>query len=145
MGIIRKCYVNASAKTDCLPITFEVKKAVAESGCAFGCVQVFSAHATTALVILENDPKICDEYKNLLEKLVPESAEKRPARRSGSGKNSAHLRAALVGNSLSLPIAESKLQLGAWQEIMVVDCDDKVCRREILIVVSGESVAAGGK
>ncbi len=144
MGILRKCYVNATAKTDCLPITFEVKKAVTESGLAFGCAQVFSASATTAVTLLENDPKLYEEYKIFLEKLVPEVEGKRPERRSGTGKTTAHLKAALVGSSLNIPIAESRLQLGPWQEIVVIDCDDKVCRREILIVISGEA-AAGGK
>ena len=144
MGILRKCYINAGAGIDCLPITFEVKKAVADAGLSFGSVQVFSASATTAVTVLENDVKVHEEYKAFIEKCVPAVEEKRPDRRSGTGRNFAHVRAALCGNSLSIPVAESKLMLGAWQEVVVIDFDDKVCRREIIIVVSGES-SSGGK
>ncbi len=141
MGLFRKGYVNVSSSTDAIPITFEVRKTVSESALPFGFVEVFVPNATSAVAILENDPNLYEEYKKWIETQVPANNEKRPDRRSGSGRSFAHIRAQKVGQFVVLPIAEGKLQIGNWQEIVFFDFDDKVSRREYYIIASGEAAA----
>ncbi len=142
MGLFRKAYVSVTAKTDMVPVFFDVKRVVTEANLPFGFVQVFVPVGTAGVAILENDPKIYEEYKNWIEAQIPASQEKRPDRRSGSGRNFAHLRAQLVGHSVTLPIAEGKIQVSPWQELVLFDFDDKIGRREFFILVSGEAAPA---
>lgn len=142
MIFLRNYYVNTTVKTDVLLVTHDVKRAVRESGVPSGLVTVFIPGATAGVAILENDPKIHEEYKKWVEAQVPADSGPRPSRRSGSGRNDAHLRASLVGLSVSIPLMDGKLMLGAWQEVVLFDFDDnKVCRREITIQVLGEGAA----
>ena len=138
MIFLRNYYVATTAKTDVILITHEVKRAVRESGVPSGLVTVLIPGATAGVAILENDPKIHEELKKWAEAQIPADAGPRPNRRSGSGRNRAHLQAALIGLNLSIPLMEGKLMIGPWQEIVLFDFDDiKVCRREIAIQVMG--------
>ncbi|MDL1872168.1 YjbQ family protein [Deltaproteobacteria bacterium PRO3] len=142
MIFLRNYYVNTTVKTDVLLITHDVKRAVRESGVPSGLVTVLIPGATAGVAILENDPKIHEELKKWVETQIPAETGPRPNRRSGSGRNDAHLRAALIGLSLSIPLQDGKLMLGAWQEVVLFDFDDnKVGRREITIQVMGEGAA----
>ncbi|KAB2837042.1 hypothetical protein F9K50_11535 [bacterium] len=142
MIFLRNYYVNTTVKTDVLLITHDVKRAVRESGVPSGLVTILIPGATAGVTILENDPKIHEELKKWVETQIPSESGTRPSRRSGSGRNDAHLRAALIGLSVSIPLQDGKLMLGAWQEVVLFDFDDnKVCRREITIQVMGEGAA----
>jgi len=139
---LRNYYVNTTQKTDVLVVSHDIKRAVREANIPSGLVTVFIPGATAGIAILEGDPKIYEEYKNWVEAQFPASTGARPTRRSGSGKNEAHLRAALVGLNISIPLQDGKLMLGAWQEVVMFDFDDsKVGRREITVQVMGESAA----
>lgn len=143
MAVFRKAYVNVTAQTDIIVVSHEVKKAVADAALAFGIAQVFSPVGTIGIAILENDPKIYEDYKKLIEAQIPATQEKRPDRRSFTGRNYSHLRAQMVGHSVQIPIAENKLQLGAWQEVVLFDFDDRICRREFFVLVTGEGGGEG--
>lgn len=138
MAVFRKAYVNVTAQTDIIVVSHEVKKAVSDAKVASGIVEVFSPVGTIGIAILENDPKIYEEYKKFIESQIPETKEKRPDRRSFTGRSYSHLRAQMVGHSVQIPIAENKLQLGAWQEVILFDFDDRICRREFFVFVMGE-------
>ncbi len=139
MGLFRKAYVNVTTGLDSIVVTHDVKKVAAEANLNFGFIQVFVPNATSGLALLENDPKIFEDLKKWIELQVPASNEKKPERRSGSGRNFVHLRAQCLGQSVVIPFAEGKLQLGNWQEVIFFDFDDKVTRREYFILASGES------
>lgn len=143
MAIFRRGYVNATAQTDAVVISHDVKRAVIEANLPFGVVVVFTPTATTGVTVLENDSKIYEDYKKWVESQIPATPEKRPERRSGSGRNYAHLRAQLVGHSVQIPLAEGKLQMGPWQEVVFFDFDDKATRREFFILVLGEAQTGG--
>lgn len=142
MGLFKKAYVNVSASTDAIVITPDVKRTLQEANLNIGIIEVFSPNTTSAIAILENDPKVFEDYKKWIESQVPASNEKRPERRSGTGRNFAHLRAQCLNTSITIPVADSKLQLGSWQEIVFFDFDDKIARREYFILATGESAAA---
>ncbi len=142
MIFLRNYYVNTTQKTDVLVISHDVKRAVRESGIPSGVVTVLVPGATAGVAILENDPKIYEEYKTWVEAQFPTSSGPRPNRRSGSGRNEAHLRANLIGLSISLPLQDGKLMIGAWQEVVLFDFDDsKIGRREITIQIFGDTPA----
>lgn len=142
MGLFKKSYVNVTNHIDSLVITHDVKRVVSEANIQNGLIVIFIPNATSAVTVLENDPKIFDDLKKWIETEIPSTSEKRPERRSGTGGNFAHLRAQCFAQSLSVPIAEGKLQLGNWQEVVFLDFDDKVTRREYFMTVLGEAEKA---
>ncbi len=141
MGLFKKAYANVSSGIDSILITHDVKRAASEANVTLGIVQVFVPHANSALALIENEASVIEAYKKWIEVQVPVIDEKRPERKSGSGRNHAHLQAQLLKQSISIPFADSKLQLGPWQEVFLFDFDDKAGRREYFILVSGESPA----
>jgi secondary thiamine-phosphate synthase enzyme len=141
---LRNYYVTTTQKTDILVISHDVKRAVRESGIQSGAVHIIVPGATAGVTLLENDPKIYEGLKNWVETQVPASGGSRPTRRSGSGRDDAHLRAALIGPTLTLPLQDGKLMVGPWQEVVLFDFDDsKIGRREFTVQVMGEP--PGGK
>lgn len=135
---LRNYYVPSTEKAEFRLITNELKQAIRESGVQNGLLTVLVPGATAGVVLLEGDLKVQEEYLQWVLSQIPESTGIRPTRRSGSGRNSAHLRAALVGVQLTLPLAGGKLMCGSWQEVVLLDFDDKVGRREITVQILGE-------
>ncbi|MBI4411181.1 MAG: YjbQ family protein [Deltaproteobacteria bacterium] len=138
MVYVLNAYLNATKGTDILNATVDVKRALRESQVVNGMVTVFLPGGTAGVVILENDAAIQKEYRELIASFVSDPKAPRPARRSGSGHNEGHLRAAFLSRSVAIPVKDGKLLLGPWQEVLVFDFDDKVGRREVCIHVMGE-------
>lgn len=143
---VLKAYFNSTKAIDVFNATHDVKRGLRESQVLHGLLTVFSPGSTAGIALLENDPKVHGELKDLISSFVMggegaspgASPGARPVRKSGSGSSEAHLRGALLSQSISIPIKDGKLLMGAWQEVIVFDFDDKIGRREILIHVMGE-------
>jgi secondary thiamine-phosphate synthase enzyme len=119
-------------KYEVVDVTARVAALVAESGVDEGLCTVFVPHATAAVVINENDdPKICDDLVDALDKLVPEGGW-RHDRVDNNG--AAHIKAAILGPSETVPVRSGRLLLGTWQAIMVVDLDGPRTRRVVVTV-----------
>ncbi|HEX5034691.1 MAG TPA: YjbQ family protein, partial [bacterium] len=106
MIFLRNYYVNTTAKVDVLLITHDVKRAVRESGIQSGVITILIPGGTAGVALLENDPKIHEDMKKWVETQVPAETGPRPNRRSGSGRNDAHIRSALIGVNLVLPLMD---------------------------------------
>jgi len=119
--------------TQILDLTADVAQLVSESGIAEGLCSVYVPHATAAIVINENDdPNLCDDLLDALDRLVPHG-QWRHDRVDGNG--AAHLKAAMLGPSETVPVGGGRLLLGTWQAIMLVDLDGPRQRRVIVTVV----------
>lgn len=131
-------YLNSTGGIDILRATHDVKRALRESQFLNGVITVFLPGGASGVAILENDPKIWEGLKDLAVSFIPDSGETRPVRQSGTGRVEGHLRGALLSQSVQIPVKEGRLLLGAWQEVVVFDFDDKQGRREVVIHVMGE-------
>jgi len=140
VNFLQNYYLNSTAGVDLLIATHEAKRAIRDSGVKNGLLTLLVTNGSAGVALLENDAKLIERFKDFIVRLVPEPEKKpaRPSRRSGSGHDFAHLRAALVGSNVSLPIKDSKLVMGAWLDVVVLDFDDKIGRREITIQITGE-------
>jgi secondary thiamine-phosphate synthase enzyme len=122
--------VSSQERLQVLDITERVMRIVAEAEQEDGICHVFVPHATAAIVINENDdPNICLDLLDALDRLVPQGAW-RHDRVDGNG--AAHIKAAMLGPSESVPFRGRRLQLGTWQAIMLVDLDGPR-RRRVLV------------
>jgi secondary thiamine-phosphate synthase enzyme len=139
MAYLLNAYLNTTATVDLLNLTHDVKRAVRESQVKNGLLTALIPSSTAGLVVLENDPEIQEAFKKSILERIDSPTGVRPVRKSGTGHVQSHLQAAQLQTSISIPIVEGVLILGPWQEVLVIDFDDKVGRREIKIHVMGEA------
>ena len=121
-------------------ITRQVTDAVSRSGIRDGLACVFTPSSTSAIVTNEFEPGLMEEdIPAALERLFPEGADYGHERRWADGNGHSHVRATFLGPSLTLPVADGRLALGAWQQVVFLELDNKPRRREVLVQVVGES------
>lgn len=128
---------KTSGDTDIIDITAHVSRRVAESGLTEGHVLIFVPGSTAAVTTIEfENGAVCD-LKEAIERLAPTGISYRHDARWGDGNGYAHVRAALLGPSLTVPLIEGRLVLGTWQQIVLVDFDNEPRDRKVLVSISG--------
>jgi secondary thiamine-phosphate synthase enzyme len=130
--------VATKGQGDARDITEMVAAALAESGCRAGIVTIFVVGSTAAVTTIEFEPGAVADLNAVFEAIAPRAADYRHHLRWGDDNGSSHVRAALLGPSLTVPFADAKLLLGTWQQIMLLECDTRPRRREIVIQFIGE-------
>lgn len=119
-------------------ITDMVAAAIEQSALNSGVVTVFVVGSTAAVTTIEYEPGAVADLNRLLDQIAPRLAEYRHHLRWGDDNGSSHVRAALMGPSLTVPFVDRKLSLGTWQQIMLLELDTRPRRRELVIQVVGE-------
>ena len=130
--------VNTRGQGDAHDLTNLVAAAVTESGCSVGIVTVFVVGSTAAITTIEFEPGAITDLNRALQAIAPREADYRHHLAWGDDNGSSHVRAALVGPSITVPVAEGKLLVGTWQQIALVELDTRPRTREIVIQVMGE-------
>ena len=128
---------NTSEHTDIIDITQEVEKAVRSSDISNGTVLLFVSGSTAALSTIEYESGVVSDLKKAIERIAPHTIPYEHDRRWGDGNGYAHVRAALIGASLTVPLREGTMLLGTWQQIVVLDFDNRPRKRELQVQVSG--------
>jgi len=129
--------LETSGDTDIIDITSRVSKKVTESGITDGQVLIFVPGSTAAITTIEYESGVVQDLKEAVERLAPEGIFYRHDARWGDGNGYAHVRAALLGPSLTVPLINGCLALGTWQQIVLVDFDNRPRDRKILVHISG--------
>jgi secondary thiamine-phosphate synthase enzyme len=119
-------------------ITQLVARAVEESGLNDGIVSVFVPGSTGGLTTIEFESGAVGDLDDLLERLVPQNIDYKHNLRWGDGNGHSHVRAALIGPSLTVPFNGGRLMLGTWQQIVFIDFDNRSRRRELVVQIIGE-------
>ena len=130
--------IQSKGFTDILDITEQAQRIVAGSGVREGSVTVFVKGSTAGVSTIEFEPGLVADLQQTFERLVPCNRTYEHDRRWGDGNGYSHVRATLMGPSLNIPLVGGQMALGTWQQIEVVDFDNRPRRREILIQVIGE-------
>ena len=124
---------------DILDITGKVRKEISRIGLRRGCASLFVSGSTAALTTVEYEPGLIKDLEELFERLVPSSKRHHHDDRWGDDNGFSHLRASLIGPSLQVPVDKGELLLGTWQQIILLDFDNRPRRREIVIQLIGET------
>ena len=119
-------------------ITSSVQQAVHESGLSDGTITVFCPSATSALTTLEYETGCIRDLQRLFDELAAPDRHYDHNARWGDGNGHSHIRAALLGPSLTVPFTHTKLTLGTWQQIVYVDFDNRPRRRSLVLQLIGE-------
>jgi secondary thiamine-phosphate synthase enzyme len=149
---VRVCHdrveLRTQARIQFVDLTELVAERVRRSGVAHGLVSVQALHTTAAVLVNENEPLLLDDLSGMLERAAPEShayAHDDMARRAGPideerPNGNAHSRAALLGSSACLHVADGRLLLGTWQRVFLVELDGPRPRRvSVMVLGSGEA------
>lgn len=131
--------VNMRGDTQIENLTASVQTAVAESGLTAGIVTVFVKHTTASIMIIEDEPGIRADTKAFWDRAVPaDPAWQHNTRNAGEDNGHSHLRGQLQGPSVTIPFSQGTLQLGTWQQVVVVDFDTRGRARELIFQIMGE-------
>jgi secondary thiamine-phosphate synthase enzyme len=130
--------LETNGETDLIDITHEVARGVSESGIDCGIVTVFIPGSTAGVTTIEYESGAIRDFRETIERLAPKDIGYHHDARWGDGNGYSHVRAALQGASLTVPFASSRLLLGTWQQIIVVDFDNRPRSREIILQIIGE-------
>lgn len=123
---------------DIIDLTPKVREHIAAAGLSHGLVTLFVAGSTAALTTVEYEPGLLQDLAELFERLIPSNRRHHHDARWGDDNGFSHLRAALVGPSLQVPVRAGQLLLGTWQQIILLDFDNRQRRRLIVGQLIGE-------
>jgi secondary thiamine-phosphate synthase enzyme len=130
--------LHTQGKTDIQDITSQIATIVEESGLKAGTVTVFCSGSTGGLTTIEYEGGVMVDLRQVLDEIVPPDRDYQHHRRWGDDNGSAHVRAALIGPSLTVPFVDGSLTLGTWQQIVFLDFDTRPRTRELVVQVMGE-------
>jgi secondary thiamine-phosphate synthase enzyme len=116
-------------------LTEGVRRVVSASGTVHGLAAVFVGGSTAAITTMEYEPGGVADLRALVERLVPAAGEYAHNELNRDDNAHAHLRASLIGPSLTVPVVGGELALGTWQQIVLIDFDDRPRRREVHVQV----------
>jgi len=124
--------------TDIIDLTPQVINEVHASDIFNGGVTLFVPGSTAALTTIEYESGVLQDLKDAIERMAPQDLAYEHDRRWGDGNGYSHVRAALVGPSLQIPLVEGALLLGTWQQVVLIDFDNRPRTRKIVMQVQGE-------
>ena len=130
--------LNPRGDADIHDITDAIAQQVSQSGLKNGTVTVFCPSATSGLTTIEFESGALSDLRRLFDEIAPQNREYAHNTRWHDGNGHSHIRAALLGPSLTIPFVNGGLTLGTWQQVIYVDFDNRPRRRELVLQVIGD-------
>jgi secondary thiamine-phosphate synthase enzyme len=130
--------VKSRGFSDIHDITAQVQEIVGESKLSDGIVCIFNIGSTGSISTIEYEPALVADMQEQLETFLPSTMKSRHSQTWGDDNGFSHLRATFMGPGITLPFAGGRLQLGTWQQIVVLDHDNRARTRKVFVQVLGE-------
>jgi len=130
--------IDTSGQGDVHDLTAIVARVLSASSIKSGLLTIAVVGSTAGITTIEFEPGAVADLNRVYEQLAPRDGEYEHHLRWGDDNGSSHVRAALLGPSLTVPFAERKLTLGTWQQIVLLEMDTRPRRREIVVQIVGE-------
>ena len=130
--------ISTKGDGDIINITDKAESVITSSGFNDGILTLLVRGSTGAVTTLEYEPGLIHDLSSMLEKIVPESYEYEHEKLWHDGNGHSHIRASILGPSITIPFMEGRLSLGSWQQVVFVELDNKSRSREIITQVIGE-------
>ena len=138
MVVTNKISLQSQGHGEIIDITPEVQKQLAETAIKEGTVTLFVTGSTAGITTIEFEPGLLADFKDMWERTIPEDITYQHDKAWHDGNGHSHVRASLLGASLVIPFSTGKLALGTWQQIVVVDFDNRPRSREIIVQLMGD-------
>jgi secondary thiamine-phosphate synthase enzyme len=130
--------LHTRGSADAADITPQVRQALQESGLQNGILTVFCPSSTSALTTIEFEPGAVSDLKRFFDEVIAPDRHYAHNAAWGDGNGHSHVRAAVLGPSLTIPFIEHRLTLGTWQQIIYLDFDNRPRQRSLVVQILGE-------
>ena len=138
MVVTKQIGLQTKGQCDIIDITPQVEKQVAEAGMNNGTVTLFVAGSTAGISTIEFESGLIADFQSMWERNIPRDIPYSHDRRWGDGNGYSHVRASLLGASLVVPFNGKRLTLGTWQQIVIIDFDNRPRSRQVILQIMGE-------
>ena len=139
MNVVSKLiHIDSKGEKDMIDLTEEAQRVVQQSKLRTGVVTLFVRGSTGALTTIEYEEGLLEDLPVALERIAPKAASYQHEKRWHDGNGHSHVRASLIGPSISIPFVEGRLTLGTWQQLVFIELDTRGRSREIVAQVIGE-------
>lgn len=136
--VTRTIQINSEGENDVIDITQQLSNIVKESNIEKGIVIIFVSGSTAGITTIEYEPGLIHDFPEMLSRIVPKNIEYKHDNTWHDGNGHSHVRASLIGPSLTIPILQGKLTLGTWQQIVILEMDTRPRNRNVILQIMGE-------
>ncbi len=130
--------LNTEGDTDIIDITQDIEEIVHTSGVKEGILCLFVPGSTASVTTIEAESGVINDLKSAIERMAPLDISYEHDKRWGDGNGHAHVRAAILGPSLSVPVSNGKLLHGTWQQLVLIDFDNRPRERNVHVQIIGK-------
>ena len=123
---------------DIVDITSQVAREVEQSAVSNGTVTLFISGSTAGVTTIEYEPRLLSDFENMWNRVIPQNIPYAHNKTWGEGNGHSHVRASMLGASLTIPFVDKRLALGTWQQIVFVDFDNRSRSRRMVLQIMGE-------
>ena len=138
MVVTKQISLQTKGECDIIDITPKVELQVAEAGINSGTVTVFITGSTAGISTIEFESGLLSDFQDMWQRNAPKNIPYKHDRRWGDNNGYSHVRASLLGASLVVPFNDKKLTLGTWQQIVLVDFDNRPRSRQVILQIMGD-------
>jgi len=139
MAIVTKnIQIKSRGEDDVIDITKPTLKAIKESNLKNGIVTIFISGSTAAITTIEYEPGLRNDFPKMLNRIIPRDIEYEHDKTWNDGNGHSHVRASLVGPSLTIPFKDGTLMLGIWQQVVLLEMDTRQRERQLVLQIIGE-------
>jgi len=138
MVVTKRISLESKGHCDIIDITPQVEQQLAETDIRNGTATLFVSGSTAGISTIEFESGLLSDFQSMWERNVPQDIPYKHDRAWGEGNGYSHVRASLLGASLVIPFSDKKLALGTWQQIVLVDFDNRPRSRQIVVQIMGE-------
>ncbi len=136
--ITKQIKISSKSENDIIDITEQVANAISESGISNGTITVFVSGSTGAITTIEYEPGLVNDFPEMLSRIAPDDINYEHEQRWHDGNGRSHVKASLVGPSLTVPFKDGQLLLGTWQQILFLELDTRARTRNLVLQIIGE-------
>ncbi len=130
--------IETRGETDIIDITDQVEEVLAQSAFEDGTVTVFVGGSTAGITTIEFESGLLQDLRDTYERFAPRNGYYAHNERWGDGNGYAHVRASMTGQDITIPFSEKKLLLGTWQQVILIDFDNRPRKRELTVQIIGK-------
>ena len=136
--LTKRIQIKSKGETDIIDITDKTSQAIKESKIKDGLVTVFVSGSTAAVTTIEYEPGLRYDFPEMLSRVAPKDIEYKHDNTWHDGNGHSHVRASLIGPSLTIPIVEGNMSLGTWQQIVLLEMDTRPRDCNLILQLIGE-------
>ena len=138
MVITTKISLQTNGNGDTIDITPQIQNEIDANNINSGTVTAFVSGSTAGLTTIEYEPGVVSDFHDMFERIIPKGMKYERDRAWGDGNGHSHVRASLLGSSLVIPFSNKRLILGTWQQVILVDFDNRARSRQVILQMMGE-------